>query len=102
MRPIGRSVSPGEPSPSIWTVQPGDEVRVTLRDGRRVRFTVQAVDDRGIVATNRARYETTDILLMERKSFSGLKTGILVAAGIGLTLFILAGLAGVAAAAGFS
>jgi hypothetical protein len=66
---------------------------VTLRDGRRVRFKVQAVDDKGVVAANRARYEAMDILLIERRSFSGTKTAILVGAGVGLTVCFLVSLA---------
>ena len=65
----------------MWTVSPGDEVRITLRDGRRITGKVHAVDSTGVVAVDRVRYEAADILTLERKSFSGSKTAILVAAG---------------------
>jgi hypothetical protein len=93
MRPIGRTANLSQPSPSIWTLRPGDDVRVTFRDGRRVRFEVQAVDDKGLVAKDGARYEADDILLVERRSFSGVKTAILVGAGVAVTMWILVGIA---------
>jgi hypothetical protein len=74
-------------------LRPGDDVRVTFRDGRRVRFEVQAVDDKGLVAKDGARYEADDILLVERRSFSGVKTAILVGAGVAVTMWILVGIA---------
>jgi hypothetical protein len=72
----------------MWTARPGDDVRVTLKDGRRVRFKVHSVDDKGIVAGNRARYEATDIVLIERRTFSTTKTVFLVGAGIALAVCI--------------
>jgi hypothetical protein len=85
MRPIARPVAPGNidsGAVGMWGVSPGDVVRITLRDGRRITVKVQTVDATGVVAVDRLRYEAADILTLERKSFSGPKTAILVAAGI--------------------
>lgn len=72
----------------MWAVSPGDEVRITLRDGRRITVKVQTIDATGVVAVDRLRYEAADILTVERKSFSGPKTAILVAAGVAAFLFV--------------
>jgi hypothetical protein len=45
------------------------------------------------VAKDGARYEADDILLVERRSFSGVKTAILVGAGVAVTMWILVGIA---------
>ena len=50
MRVVQRPVAPGniDSAASVMaTVRPGDEVRVTLRDGRQFRFEVLAVDSAG-------------------------------------------------------
>ena len=63
----------------------GDQVRLTLRDGRRVRFTVDSVDPAAIIARDdsRTRYEYSDILTVERRGFSKAKTGVLVGGIVG-------------------
>jgi protein involved in polysaccharide export with SLBB domain len=77
--------------PSSWRVSPGDEVRVTTRDGRRAQFTVQAVDTAGIIARDGPRFELTDIVALERRQFSGVKTGLLgLGIGVGALLFLVA------------
>lgn len=68
-------------------VGPGDEVRVTMRDGRQARFTVQRVEDAALVAGDGTRYEITDIVTLERRAFSGGRTALLVAGVVGGVLF---------------
>jgi hypothetical protein len=92
MRVVQRPVAPGNidsAASGMASVRPGDEVRVTLRDGRQVRFEVLAVDSTGIVALDRSRYATPDILRVERRSFSGAKTAILLAAGVATFVLVL-------------
>jgi len=80
-----------ELQPSSWRVSPGDEVRVTMRDGRTAQFTVQTVEPAAIVARDGTRYDLTDIVTVERRAFSGIKTTFL-AVGIlgGVLLFVVA------------
>ena len=60
-----------------WQLKAGDHVEVTVRDGRRVSFTVARVDASGIVDDNKTRYEATDILVVKRRQFSLWKTSLL-------------------------
>jgi len=92
MRVVQRPAAPGTtdpPASAVETVRAGDQVRVTLRDGRQFRFQVLAVDNTGIVAVDHSRYDTADILRLERKSFSGAKTAILVAAGVATFVLVM-------------
>jgi len=92
MRVVQRPAAPGTTDPAasaVETVRAGDQVRVTLRDGRQFRFQVLAVDNTGIVAVDHSRYDTADILRLERKSFSGAKTAILVAAGVATFVLVM-------------
>ncbi len=53
-------------SSSSWRVGRGDVVRITMRDGHRVQFTVQTVDAVAIIAGDGSRYDLADILTVER------------------------------------
>jgi hypothetical protein len=64
-------------------VSVGDDVRVTMKDGRRVEFAVQSVNDEAIVARDGTRYERTDILTIERRAFDLRKTAIRTAGWFG-------------------
>jgi hypothetical protein len=64
-------------------VSVGDDVRVTMNDGRRVEFAVQSVNDEAIVARDGTRYERTDVLTIERRAFDLRKTAIRTAAWFG-------------------
>ena len=88
MRPVA-AVNIDPAAAPLWGVKPGDRVRLTLRDGRRVSFEVYSLDAGGIVAIDRTRYETQEILAVERRSFSGAKTTLLVAGGFGAFLLLL-------------
>ena len=63
-------------------VQAGDVVRVETRDGRRARFTVQQVDGDLLVADTGARYRRDDVVRLQRRSFSALRTAVLVGAAL--------------------
>ena len=80
------------PESSSWRISAGDQVRVTLQDGRRVRFKVQTADGHTLVAQDGTRYERADIVTVERRSFSVTKTALL-AAGIWFGLFVIAAIA---------
>ena len=73
----------GEPQPSSWRVNSGDEVSVTMRDGRTARFTVQTVEPASIIARDGTRYDLTDIVTVERRAFSGVRTTFLVGGILG-------------------
>jgi hypothetical protein len=75
-----------QPSPS--SLHPGDDVRVTMRDGTTARFHVEKVEPAAIVATDGARYEVADIVTLERRQFSGRRTALLLL-GIPVGAFLL-------------
>ena len=91
MRPTPVVAATSQPSPS--RVRPGDEVRLTMRDGRRAQFRVQTVDTASITALDGARYDLGDVLRVERREFSWVKTTVLLV-GIGCFLFITVAAAG--------
>lgn len=68
-------------------IEPGDEIRVTLRDGRQARFTVQRVEQAALIALDGTRYDKSDIVTLDRRKFSGGKTALLVAGIVGGVLF---------------
>ena len=84
------------PQPPVWRVKPGDTVRLTMQDGRRVRFMVRAADPDGIVdgivANDGSRYATADITSVERRQLSWVKTTVLGSAVyVGVVLVLAAG-----------
>jgi hypothetical protein len=82
--PVVTASQPTSPNP----IQPGDEVRVTMHDGRRTVLVVGAVHDTAIVARDGTRYPHDQIAVLERKEFSGPKTGILIGGIVAGVLFI--------------
>ena len=66
------------PRPALLPVNPGDDVRITMRDGQSVRFRVDRVEPDVIIALSGTRYEVADIVTLERREFSGLKTTSLI------------------------
>jgi hypothetical protein len=92
MRVVPRPVVPGSidtTASAARAVSAGDQVRITLRDGRLVSFKVLVDDSAGIVAVDNSRYEMADIVTLERKGLSGTRTVILVAAGIATFVLVL-------------
>ena len=91
MRPVA-VVAPGSP-PATTTVQAGDNVRVTMRDGRTARFTVEHVDASAITARGGEKYATNEIVTLERRSVSAAKTALLIGGVVGAAFVILYALA---------
>jgi hypothetical protein len=92
MRELPAQTAPTQPP--TWQVQPGDTIRVTLANGRRVRFKVAAVDNVALVAVNGNRYPLTGVTRVERRQFSGGRTAVLVIGGFlvaALTAVVIAG-----------
>jgi hypothetical protein len=73
---------------TAWDVGPGDDLRVALKDGRQVRFTVASVVADAVVATDGARYSFADIRVVERLEPSTGRTVLLVAGGLLAVLFV--------------
>ena len=69
-------------APSFGKVKAGDTIIVHLRDGRRLQVMVQRVDVDGIVSVEGVRYARTDITQVQRRSFSGWKTGLAVGGAV--------------------
>jgi hypothetical protein len=75
-----KTIHPTAPpsAPPFHGVQAGDIVRVETRDGRHDRFTVQQIDGDVLVADTGARYALADIVRLQRRSFSPVRTALLV------------------------
>lgn len=94
MHPVA-VVAPGAPQATA-IVKVGDDVRVTMRDGRKAEFTVEQVDDSAITAEGGEKYATDEIVTLERSSVSAVKTTVLIVSSVaaaGVAFFILSGLA---------
>jgi hypothetical protein len=74
IRPAGDPPS----APPFHGVQAGDIVSVETRDGRRDRFTVQQIDGDVLVADTGARYPHADIVQLRRRTFSPVRTALLI------------------------
>lgn len=79
LRPVTPETTAAQPA---WNVRPGDDLRLTLTDGRAVTCTVAAVESGAIVAKDGARYPFADIRQVERREVSGGKTAALVGGGV--------------------
>jgi len=75
-------------TPVFGAVKAGDMVLIETRDGRHDRFVVQQVDGDTILAPGGMRYPAGDITRLQRRSFSGGKTSLLVG-GIFAGLFVM-------------
>jgi hypothetical protein len=86
---IPLAAAPVNPAPP--PVEPGQTVRLTLHDGRRILLIVEAVETLAIIARDGAhtRYELNDITRIERRQFSGIKTGFLIGGLAGGTVLML-------------
>lgn len=98
MKTVPPVTKPG--GPTFGQVQAGETVVVHTRDGRRVRFVVEQVDGDVIVAPDGVRYARAEIAKLERRSFSGPRTALLVG-GIVAGAFLLILAAAAAALSGW-
>ncbi len=89
-------VTTGAPVATVG-IKPGDDVRVTMRDGRKARFTVESVEPSTVIARGGTRYAMDEMTTLERRSFSGAKTAGYIA-GVGAAAFLI--LVEIAAASG--
>jgi len=80
-------------TPTFGTVMPGDTVVVEMRDGRRARFVVEQVDGDAVVSKDGVRYGRSEISRLQRQSFSGWKTALLVVGLSGAVIVVLAAIA---------
>ena len=77
--------------PGVATFGPlkvGDHVRVETSDHKRVEFEVRELTVDTILSSSGARYDRADIVRLQRRSFSVIKTVLLVG-GIYGGLFVL-------------
>ena len=99
MHPVA-VVAPGQPQATTTVnageattpVKAGDNVRVTMRDGRTAQFTVEQVEVSAITARGGEKYATDEILTLERRSVSAAKTSVLIVSvvgAVGVVLLIL-------------
>ena len=75
-----------EPQVILSQIKPGDEIRLTTRDGRKWEFTIKEVNDKQLVGENE-KVNLADITDIERREFStgktvGLVGGIIVLLGV--------------------
>jgi hypothetical protein len=90
MRTIRPVTDPGAPT---WgPLKAGDTVIVQTPNGERWRFVVQQIDGDVIIAPGGRRYPQSEIVRLQRKSFSTAKTAGLVA-GIAGGIFVCLGIA---------
>lgn len=83
--------------PRFGSVKAGDSIVLQLRDGRRLEITVGRLEDEAVVSAAGVRYPHADIVQMQRRSFSAMKTialggavylGAAAAVGIALSLLL--------------
>jgi len=65
-------------APAFGRVKAGNTVVVSTRDDRRLRFVVRAIDGDALVTQEGVRFMRAEITHLERQSFSGPKTALLV------------------------
>lgn len=99
MKTIRTTPEPG--APTFGKLKAGDTVVVRNRDGKTARFIVQQIEGDTIIAPGGERYRAADISELKRRSFSGVKTSVLVG-GIFAGMYILWAAAAVAALGSWS
>jgi len=69
-------MAPGQPV--FGPLKPGDIVVVQTVEGEQEPFVVDRIDDDAIVARDGTRFTRQDIVRLERRALSGLKTSVLI------------------------
>lgn len=72
-------------------VERGDAVSLVLRDGRSLDIVVERIDGDALISAEGVPYRRSDITQMRHRSFSPLKTTLLVG-GIVFGAFVVAGM----------
>jgi hypothetical protein len=81
--------TPPPPNAAVFAqLKAGDDVRVTLRTGEKVTFTLAEVQAEGLVAKDGRRYAFSDTRQIERRHISGTKITIGVACVVALLSFM--------------
>jgi len=81
--------TPPPPNAAVFAqLKAGDDVRVTLRTGEKVTFTLAEVQAEGLVAKDGRRYAFSDTRQIERQHISGTKITIGVACVVALLSFM--------------
>lgn len=86
---------PTPPEPRVARVRPGDELLLTLRDGRQVQIEVQRIEGDTIVSGEDVRYAPAEITQVQVRRTSVAKTALLVGglvAGAYAAVMIMVGL----------
>jgi hypothetical protein len=91
MHPVHAVSAPFAPK-EFLDIKPGDRVSVEMTDGRRDHFKVQSVEGDALTSQHGQRYARADMLKLERKRFSHVKTWSLVGTGV-FAGFVLYGIA---------
>lgn len=72
--------TPPPPNAAVFAqLKAGDTVRVTMRTGEKVTFTLEEVRAEGVVAKDGRHIPFGDIGQLERRHFSGTKTVVVIA-----------------------
>ena len=66
------------PQQVVPPVKPGDDILITMRDGRTAKFQVETVEPGAIIASGGTKYQMADILEVTRREFSWPKTTLLI------------------------
>ena len=98
MKTIHPSTIPAPPT--FENIKEGDTVIVHTRDGQRVRFVVQRVDGDTLIAPDGVRYRASEITQLQRRSFSGGRTALLVGGVVAGVILLLAAAAQAAVLSG--
>ncbi len=77
--------------PAFADVKPGDELVLTLRDGRRVEVDVERIDGDTLVSDEGVRYARHDIAALQVHRLSAWRTALLVG-GIAAAAFVVVGM----------
>ncbi len=88
LQTVKPDTTPQRPDP--WHVRPGDDIRVTLKDGHTLRLVVASVDSDAIVARGGTRVAFTEIQTLERRQVSAPRTVGLLVGGVLAALLALA------------
>ena len=73
-------------APPFGNLEPGDELELTLRDGRRVDVEIERIDGDSLVSEEGDRYHRSEIIVLRHHQFSEWKT-LLLAGGIGFAAY---------------
>jgi len=89
MKAIQPAMVPGQPV--YGPLKPGDIVVVHTAEGEQEPFVVAGIDDEAIVARDGTRFTRQDIVRLERRALSGLKTAVLIGGIAGGAIMLAVG-----------